>query len=198
MMDRRTLLQRIAAAAGASFALGGSLAVELAHAAEGRAPGAPLPATLMPTLSALAELIIPATDTPGATAAGVPAFVAGMFQHWMNDAERTRFSEGLQALEADAQRRFSLAFDKASTVQQAEVFGALRDGLQGWRPTGGFGLGARVADPTAPFFHKARDLVAIGYFTSEVGIQAELAYVQVPGRFDGDVDVATWNRQMQL
>lgn len=197
-MDRRALLQRVAAAAGASFALGGSLAIELAHAAEGRAPGTPLPAALVPTLAALAETIIPATDTPGAIAAGVPAFVAEMFQHWMSDAERARFIEGLQALDADAQRRFGMGFDKASAAQQAEVFGALREGVKGYRPAGGFGLGARVADPAAPFFHKARDLVAIGYFTSEIGINAELAYVRAPGRFDGDVDVATWNRQMQL
>jgi gluconate 2-dehydrogenase gamma chain len=197
-MDRRSLLQRIAAAAGASFALGSTLAVEMAHAAEGRASGTPLPSALMPTLSALAELIIPTTDTPGAVAAGVPEFVAHMAQHWMGDAESARFSEGLQALETQAQQRFGTSFDKASPVQQADVFGALRETIKGWRPAGGFGLSARVADPAAPFFHKARDLVAIGYFTSEVGINAELAYVRTPGRFDGDVDVKTWNKQMQL
>ncbi len=197
-MDRRTLLQRIAGAAGATFVLGGSLAIELALAAEGRTPGAPLPEAWMPTLAALAETIIPATDTPGATAAGVPAFVADMYQHWMNDAERSRFAEGLQALDADAQRRFNTPFAKATAAQQAEVFGALREAIKAYRPARGFGLAARVADPAAPFFHKARDLVSIGYFTSEVGINAELAYVRVPGRFDGDVDVKTWNRQMQL
>lgn len=197
-MDRRTLLQRIAAAAGASFALGGSLAVELSHAAEGRASGAPLAPALMPTLAALAETIIPATDTPGATAAGVPEFVAQMYQHWLGDAERERFTAGLLALNADAQSRFGSRFEQASPAQRAEMFGALRDGIKGWRPAGGVGLGARLADPAAPFFHKARDLVTVGYFTSEVGINAELAYVAVPGRFDGDVDVKTWNKQMQL
>lgn len=197
-MDRRTLLQRIAAAAGASFALGGSLAVDLAQAADGRPAGAPLPESLRPTLAALADTIIPATETPGALAAGVPAFVADMFQHWMAEAERSRFVEGLQALEADAQRRFGTGFAQATPAQRAEVFGALRESIKAYRPAGGFGLGARLADPAAPFFHKARDLVTVGHFTSEVGIEAELAFLRAPGRFDGDVDVKTWNRQMQM
>ena len=197
-MDRRTLLQRIAGAAGASFVLGGSLAVELAQAADGRPAGAALPEALRPALAALADTIIPTTDTPGATAAGVPAFVAEMYQHWMSDAERVRFTEGLQALDADSLRRFGLVFDKATPTQQTEAFGALREAIKTYRPAGGFGLGARLTDPAAPFFHKARDLVTVGYYTSEVGINAELAYVRAPGRFDGDVDVKTWNKQMQL
>lgn len=200
-INRRALLERIAAAAGATLWMGDSLAVELAKAAAGRAqePEAAaaedLPAALLPTLTALAELIIPATDTPGATEAEVPAFVADMFRHWMNGSERSRFVAGLKALDEDAQRRFGQGFAAAAPARQAEVFGALREGIKDYKAGG---LAARLADPAAPFFHKARDLVTVGYFTSRVGIQAELAYVAVPGRFEGDVDVKTWQRQMQL
>ncbi|MBC5766751.1 gluconate 2-dehydrogenase subunit 3 family protein [Ramlibacter albus] len=193
-------MQRIALAAGAAFWMGESLAVRMAHAAAERpdaGPGAPLGDGLMGTLSALCETVIPKTDTPGAIEAGVPAFVAEMYRLWMTDAERTAFGDGLRALDADAQRRFGARFAQATAAQQAEVFGALREGVKGYSPRG-FGLDARIADPAAPFFHKARDLITVGYFTSKVGIEAELAYVAVPGRFQGDVDVKTWNRQMQL
>jgi gluconate 2-dehydrogenase gamma chain len=204
-MDRRALLQRIAAAAGAAMWNGDTLAVELAKAGAARdqlpaaaVPVPPLDSAALATLAALSELIMPATDTPGALAAGVPAFVADMFVHWMNDAERSRFQAGLAALDSEASARFQQRFAACSGTQQTELFGALRTSTKDYRPAGGFGLAARLADVNAPFFHKARDLVTVGYFTSEVGINAELAYVPVPGRFEGDVPTSAWNRQMQL
>ncbi len=197
-MDRRALLERIAAA-GAAFWTGDTLAVEMAKAVADRPPAQPssevLPKPLMATLAALADLIIPATKTAGAVKAGVPAFIVDMYSQWMNDVERERFGSGLEALDTDAKARFRRPFARCSVAQKTEVFGALRATLADYKSRG---LGARIADQNAPFFHKARDLVTLGYFTSELGITQELAYVPAPARFDGDVDVKTWNRQMQL
>ena len=58
-----------------------------------------------------------------------------------------------------------------------------------------FELAARIEDPKAPFYLRLRDLVVLGYFTSETGSTRELRYVAVPGRFDGDVDIKTWPYQ---
>lgn len=194
MMNRRLLLQRIAAAGATSF-LGESLAVEMARAAAARpvaaATNPPLRTALMPTLTALCGLIIPKTDTAGAIEAGVPGFVKDMAVHWMTRAERDAFEEALQRLDRER-------FAAAGREEQVRLFSTFRDEAKGWRPKAGFGMGARIADPAAPFFHKARDLVTIGYFTSEAGVTQELAYVPVPGKFEGDVDVKTWHRQMQL
>ena len=41
----------------------------------------------------MSERIIPADDTPGATAAGVPAFIAHMLANWYDPPERTRVIE---------------------------------------------------------------------------------------------------------
>jgi gluconate 2-dehydrogenase gamma chain len=200
-VDRRGVLQRLAAAAGAAYWTGDTLAVEMAKAAASRpAPtvaASALPAALRPTLAALADLIIPPTKTAGAVKAGVPAFIHQMVEQWMTPRERDAFVAGLQDLDDRARAQFKRSFARCSVAQKTELFGALRAGLAGYKPSG-FGLAARIADEGAPFFHKARDLVTLGYFTSELGIQQELAYVAVPGRFDGDVDVKTWNRQMQL
>lgn len=193
-MDRRTLLKRIAAVAGAAYWSGETLAMELAQAATARAE--PLeqpvafPAAHVASLAALCELIIPATESPGATKAGVPGFVADMYAHWMTAAERKSIVDGLVALDAGGKR-----FAQSSAAEQTAAFTAARSAAAGYQSRG---FGARLADPAAPFFFKMRDLVTLGYFTSELGITGELAYIPVPGRWDGDVDVKTWNKQIQL
>jgi len=199
-MDRRTLLKRIALVATATYWSGETLAMELAQAAAGRDAGAAVPVEAFPaaqhaTLAAVCELIIPKTDTPGAIEAGVPAFVADMYAHWMLPAERKNLLAGLADLDAASARAHGKSFAGATPAQQAALFGAARAAASGYQSRG---FGARMADPGAPFFFKMRDLVTLGYFTSEVGVNAELAYVPVPGRWDGDIPIKTWNKQIQL
>ena len=200
-MDRRTLLKRIALAAGAATWSGETLAVQMAKAAGSRPDDGtkpePFPATHKATLSALCELIIPKTDTPGAIQAGVPAFVADMYAHWMVPAERKTVADGLARLESAAKAEHGRAFSALNPAQQASLLAPARKDAGGYRPKS-FGFDGRVADPEAPFFFKMRDLVTIGYFTSEAGINGELAYVPVPGRWDADVDTKTWNKQIQI
>jgi hypothetical protein len=42
-------------------------------------------------------------------------------------------------------------------------------------------------EPTTPFFALMKELTLLGYFTSEIGATKALAYVQIPGRYDGCV-----------
>jgi hypothetical protein len=200
-MDRRTLLKRIALAAGAAAWSGETLAVQLARAASSRPDDGgkpvPFPAAHKPALAALCELIIPKTDTPGAIEAGVPAFVADMYAHWMVPAERKTVTDGLAALDSAAMAEHGRAFAVLNPAQQAALLAPARKETANYHPKS-FGFDGRVADPAAPFFFKMRDLVTIGYFTSEAGVNGELAYVPVPGRWDADVDTKTWNKQIQI
>jgi len=200
-MDRRTLLKRIALAAGAVTWSGETLAIQLAKAASGRPDdgGKPqaFPAAHKTTLAALCELIIPKTDTPGAIEAGVPAFVADMYAHWMVPAERKAVVDGLAQLESAAQAGHGRGFAACTPAEQASLLAPARKEAGSYRPKS-HGYDGRLADPAAPFFFKMRDLVTLGYFTSETGVNGELAYVPVPGRWEGDVDTKTWNRQIQI
>jgi hypothetical protein len=200
-MDRRTLLKRIALAAGAAYWSGETLAVQLAKSAasrsdDGARPQA-FPAAHKATLAALCELIIPKTDTPGAIEAGVPAFVADMYAHWMVAAERKTLGDGLAQLESAAKAAHGRAFAACSPAEQGALLAPARKAAGAYQsPSHSFD--GRLAEPAAPFFFKMRDLVTLGYFTSEAGINGELAYVAVPGRWDGDVDTKTWNKQIQI
>ena len=200
-MDRRTLLKRIAAAAGAAYWSGETLAVQLAKAAGSRpdegAQPEPFPAAHKERLAALCELIIPQTDTPGAIQAGVPAFVADMYAHWMVPAERKTVVDGLAGLERAAQATHGRGFTACTPAQQTALLEPARKAAASYQQRS-HGMDGRLADPAAPFFFKMRDLVTLGYFTSEAGVNGELAYVPVPGRWDADVDTNTWNRQIQI
>jgi hypothetical protein len=192
-------MKRIALAAGAAYWSGQTLATELAKSAahrpdDGGVPK-PFPRSHQKTLAALCELIIPKTDTPGAIQAGVPKFVADMYAHWMVPAERQTIVDGLAQLDAAAMAGHRHGFAACTQVEQGALLAPARKAASDYRSAG---FDGRLADPAAPFFFKMRDLVTLGYFTSEAGINGELAYVAVPGRWDGDVDTKTWNRQIQI
>ena len=60
--------------------------------------------TLTPTqqtlVSRIADMIIPETDTPGATTVKVPQFIDLILTEWMSDDERKAFLAGLVELES--------------------------------------------------------------------------------------------------
>ncbi|RZT10256.1 Gluconate 2-dehydrogenase subunit 3 [Duganella sp. CF402] len=150
----------------------------------------------MAILSAAAQVIVPATDTPGAKEAGVPQFVGALFTGWMTDDEAALFRKGLAGLDASARERYQLGFAACSPEQGAEVLQALRASS----PYGGrtFSLTDRILDPKAPFYLRLRDLVVLGYFTSEAGSNQELRYMPVPGKFESNVDIKDWPYQVVI
>jgi hypothetical protein len=144
-------------------------------------------------LAAAAQVIIPATDTPGAVEAGVPQFIDALVSHWMTADEAAFFRNGLSALDAGARQRFQRGFAECSAEQGTELIQALRASS----PYGGrtFSLTDRILDPKAPFYLRLRDLTVLGYFTSEAGSTTELRYLPVPGKFEANLDMKTWPYQ---
>lgn len=169
-------------------------ALEKAGVPATRRPG--LGADEMAVLAAVAQVIVPSTDTPGAKEAGVPQFVAALVAGWMTDEEASVFRTGLAGLEASAQQRYQRGFAACTPEQGAEILQALRVAS----PYGGrtFSLTDRILDPKAPFYLRLRDLVVLGYFTSEVGSNQELRYMPVPGKFESNVDIKTWPYQVVI
>ena len=138
----------------------------------------------------LAEMIIPRTDTPGAIEASVPSFIEYMFVNWYHDTERNVFLKGLQALDDYCLREERSTFIRASKTNQKSALleqeMAANQYVSSSRPVN---PGFVYEDPQTPFFTKLRDLVVIGYFTSEVGSKQVSKYLPVPGYFDGEHEV---------
>ena len=84
-----------------------------------------VPRTLTPhqhdTVEAIAEAIIPTTETPGARDAGIGRFVDSMFSNYYSAEDRERFLSGLARLDARAKRLHGRPFSELPPDQQTAM-----------------------------------------------------------------------------
>ncbi|MDE0474590.1 MAG: gluconate 2-dehydrogenase subunit 3 family protein [Gammaproteobacteria bacterium] len=128
-------------------------------------------------MAAMAEAIIPATDTPGASEAGVTEFVAALVDGWLDDDDRDRFLAGLDTVDPSARDRFGADFADCAAAQQEALVGDLDADLTHLRDDAD-------ADETQHFFHDVKRFTLTAYFTSEVGLEAIGYRITFPA-FDG-------------
>ena len=138
------------------------------------------------TVTILADVIIPDTDTPGAVEAGVVDYIELIVSEWLNAEGRDRFMRGLRHLDTHAEAVTGTGFVDADEAGQA----AILTGLE----AEGRALKDRDPDAPTPFFQQTRALVLHGYYTSEIGMREELLYEPFPGRFEGCVEVTEVTR----
>ena len=165
-MNRRESIERL------SLLLGGALSTQVTAGLMGQTlnhgPGVEASDAQRQLLAELAEVIIPTTDTPGAKAAGVERFIIRVMRDCYALDEQKTFYAGVDKLDADCRSAQGKGFiDLDGAGKQA----AVRDTLKSNRP----------------FFAQMRELTVTGYFTSEIGATQALAYLPVPGRFEGDI-----------
>lgn len=140
------------------------------------------------TVTTIAEMIIPRTETPGAADVGVTAFIDLILTEWCTDEERTRFLMGLADVDARSQRSFDKQFVECSADQRGEILTGLGSAMLD------AGVSSQRKTEIAPeagkdFYYLLRRLVLTGYYTSEVGATMELNYQIIPDRFDACADV---------
>ena len=185
-MQRREVLKVIGAAAALPFVPArADAAVRFAESvhrrlsAERAAPGAALrvlSAEQNELVTMIAEMIIPETDTPGATTVRVNEFVDLLLAEWSKDDDRTRFLAGLDAIDHEARATYGRRFVELGPAERALTLTALD--------------GAREASDGAGFtFGHLKRLTVYGYFTSEVVQKNVLKTTMWPGRYDGCVGV---------
>ena len=177
-MQRRDVLRLLGGAAlPALLPLSPESRLQLARALHARL-GTPARRTLSARQNALvsrvADMIIPATDTPGALAVRVPEFIDLLLSEWYDDAARSRFLGGLAALDARSRTEHNAAFADLAAADQAALLTAL-DGQHG------------AEGSAEEAFGTLKELVVYGYFTSETVMRDVLQTVILPGRFDGCV-----------
>jgi hypothetical protein len=198
-ISRREALRRTA------LLLGGTLAASTITAAE-RAVWAATPGWAPRTLSAqqsemvatIAEHIIPATDTPGARAAGVHRLVDVLLSDYYGPAERGRFLAGLNALNDRALGSCGAPFLRCSAANQVALLTAVD--AEAYPPQSMVtkpelpmstsanleSNGLRPDPRTGWFFRRMKELTVLGYYTSEPGATKELRVTPM-GAYRGDV-----------
>lgn len=161
-LDRRDFLQ-LATMFGLSLTAPGLAA---------KAPAAPLTAEDLTLIGEVSELIIPTTDTGGALAAGVPAFVKMMLSNWFSEAERENFMSGMHEFSAGAAKKYGKKFGELPASQKDQYFGELLSAAEA-PVTNDTGAGGKSA-PRTPFVVLMKRLTIFGYYTSEIGATKEL------------------------
>lgn len=122
------------------------------------------------TVQALAGLIIPATDTPGAREANVHEYI-DLILHDGPAARRDGFLQGLGWLDGYAIRRHAKPFADCSTPQQTAILQALDAASN------------PDLEPGAAFFRAVKRLTAEGYYSSEIGVNELNKGGRVPSSF---------------
>jgi gluconate 2-dehydrogenase gamma chain len=140
-------------------------------------------------VSAMAEIIIPRTETPGAIDARVPAFLELMVANWLNDGERAIFSAGLQDIETRIPVEYGKPFNQLSAQEQLHIMEVLEDAASD-SPWYDFGNVQREYISDAPFICQLKELTIWGFFTSQEGGSQVLRYDPMPMYFDGDIPLA--------
>ncbi|NRF38049.1 gluconate 2-dehydrogenase subunit 3 family protein [Pedobacter foliorum] len=158
-------------------------------------------------ITEISDIIIPDTSSPGAKAAGVGPFIALMVKDCYPQDAQEAFVEGLDKLEKQARDQFSKSFLELSQEQRTELLGKLREetlaAIKTEQETLGQQKSPDVANDILPkekpktvprFFSIVRDLTLLGYFTSKIGATQAYEYIQIPGRYDGCVDLKPGQR----
>ncbi len=120
------------------------------------------------TISRVADLIIPETNTPGAIAAGVPTYIDLILAR--NTDQQLVVADGLRWLDSEARRVSSdqpKAFIELTEVQQLSILEPLCEAADSARPNPGRNV---------QFFALIKNLTADGYYTSKIGLMDELGY----------------------
>lgn len=187
-MKRREILKLLAAAAALPL-LPQSAWAMIAEAQQTAAalPGLQvLTAQQDATVIAVAELIIPETDSPGAKTAGVDRFIDVMLADWMDETQHAAFLQGLADLDSRSQSMFSKSFTEAASSQQVDLLKNLDEELAAWRDQ----QPKFAKDEDEPeleshtFFALMKHLTLLGYFTSQAGAQKALHVHIIPDHHD--------------
>ena len=189
-MDRRDALRLLAT--GAAFQLAPrNVLIVLREARTLLATPVPL-RTLNPhqdaTVKAMAELILPKTDTPGATDVGADEFIDLMLTEWYDEEDRTRFLNGLSEVDRHTKDLFGKNFVEASPDQQAEILAWLGEKMTAEPDALGTARRERRGSwqqSAASFYSMLRRLTLTACYTSEAGATEELHYQVIPDSHAG-------------
>jgi hypothetical protein len=178
-MQRREVVRFLGAAMALPFLPRGSEAAirlgEQIHARLGDVPFRTLNAAQQALVTNVAEIIIPETDTPGATAVKVPEFIDLILTERASDEEKAAFLAGLSDIDARASAMGQPRFVDLPPARKTELLTALDSSKEDDKS------GAVMT------FRRLKSLTVYGYFTSKPVQQDILKTQMFFNGYDGNV-----------
>jgi gluconate 2-dehydrogenase gamma chain len=182
-MERRSLLQSLALLLGVAALPANALAA--ARKSNGKQG---LSVDQFSLLSAIADTMIPATDTPGAIAVGVPRLLDKMLANWASPSRRLALIGAMSEIETLALTSDKKGYARLDPARRKALLldhdkAALKPGPPPKEKLSAL-LAMLAGPPVAnPAYLKLKELVITLYYASEVALTQELIYEHVPGKF---------------
>ena len=164
-MEDKDLSRRDVLKLGAAAAAAGALSASTPLAAQAPATSTFFTASELALVDELSEMIIPADDhSPGARAAKVAAYIDARLAEAFDEADRTRWREGLKRVDDLSRASSGKAFVESTPEQRVALLTR---------------ISKNEATPKLPeevFFKDLKSRVAFGYYTSDIGIHRDIEY----------------------
>jgi len=126
--------------------------------------------------NAIADTIIPETDTPSASQAKVVTFIDLLLQDVYEQEVVDSFIKGLEQFDQECEAAMGKSFNELTSEQQAEYLAPVDQQVL-----------SETYHDQVPFYYTFKRLCITVYFSSEQGIKQNLNYTPVPGPYQGDV-----------
>ncbi|MFL6214835.1 MAG: gluconate 2-dehydrogenase subunit 3 family protein [Blastocatellia bacterium] len=187
-MNRRDSLKALGLLVGGNLLAPAALADFLQTAAsikEGKGAWQPrlLSAQQAALLTELVEVIIPATDTPGAKAALAHVFVDLYVKDCYPEAQQQVFLKGLDDLDAASRKQQGGGFLKLSPDERLALLKQLE--RESWE---------RDEPVEKSFIRMLKNLTLVGFFSSQPGATRAAEYTRSPGPFEGCTELEPGQR----
>jgi gluconate 2-dehydrogenase gamma chain len=178
-VHRRAFLHSLAQGGLALALLPGAAAAAWRAVAEAvpSAPARILGTAHSELIAAVADAILPRSDTPSATDVGVVQWIDTVAADYFSSAQRAGFLGGLAAIDAQAHSMAGAALASLRPGSLAGVITAL-DASCG-----------NPVDPAQKGYVQLKELIIYGYFTSKPLQQDILQVPVIPGHFDPSVRI---------
>ena len=174
-MQRRDILKALGAAAALAVLPEHEALAAWARLASGNLVAGSLSPDQLAMIGAIADTILPRTDSPSATDVKVPAFIDVIVSENYTDNQRSAFVNALPQLESALRGADSTPFIAMDAEHRAVALGAVE-------------RANRQPQPYSTYW-RMKGLVIHGYFTSEAVAKQVLHYNMMPGRYDGAAKV---------
>jgi hypothetical protein len=135
-------------------------------------------ATEVALLDEFGDTIIPETDTPGAKAVQIGAFIAMMVHDCYLPEEQADFKTGLTQLANDYRALHGHNFAAGPAVLRTAYLNEIDSAHKKDRLS---------REPALMAFRLIKELTILGFFTSEIGATEAIRHIETPSVYKGDV-----------
>lgn len=178
-MNRREALTRVAWIMGGAV-VGANLFLEGCTRAANESVETLFEPATIDFLGDVADAILPPTSTPGAKEAGVGSFIPVMVKDCYTPEDQKVFMEGLKEIDQVSRAQFGKVFQELNGEEKLAIVNKLDKEAIEYQRT-------KTDEQPNHYFNLFKQLTLLGFFSSELGATQALRYVQIPGRYDGDI-----------